>query len=414
MTQAQAARTGVYIVDDSSVQRAHAADLCRQLGLEVRAQASDGLEALLALKNGTVQPDLLLLDLEMPGLDGIGLLHELVRLKLPLRVIVMSTRENPLLAVVEQMGRESSLQILAALQKPVTASQLHTVLQTRTPQNVPDDIRPEFSATEFSAALADGQIQMRYMPRIHLNNGLVQGLDAQPCWQHPQFGLLQARQFMPYLPEMIRDEVLYQHLVDSVLQRAQHWLQRGLKLGMLLRLPARLFRQRLFANLMQERLEQFGLPPDMLTIKLRDWDSVAEPDGIAGVLGQLRLMGFGIAIGDRGNGFAWLEELGSVPFNEFHLDEAFLLRADERELTRIILESMIRLAHRLELKTLAPGLATEQRWQQLLAMGCDYATGPLISPVLDADHIVGWIRENSERLRHLAQEAKQGCGTLPA
>ncbi|WP_028451553.1 EAL domain-containing response regulator [Chitinilyticum aquatile] len=398
----------VYIVDDSSVQRAHAASLCQELGLDVIALASDGLEALLALKSGAVKPDLLLLDLEMPGLDGIGLLHELVRLKLPMRVVVMSTRENPLLAAVEQMGKESALQILAALQKPVSARRLQEVLEARAVAPATEEIRPDFSAAEFSAALAGGQIRMRYLPRVHLGNGLIQGLDVQPCWQHPEHGLLLARQFMPLLPDSIRDDDLYRFLLDTVLQRAQHWLQRGLKLGIVLRLPARLFRQRLFANLLQERLEQFGLHPEMLIIKLKDWDPAQDGASIAGILGQLRLMGFGIAISDRGNGFAWLDELGSVPFNEFHLDEAFLLRADSRALTRIILESMIQLAHRLELKTLGPGLATPERWQQLLALGCDYATGPLISPLLDGDDVVGWMRENSERLRHLAQEAKHG------
>ncbi|WP_028453851.1 EAL domain-containing response regulator [Chitinilyticum litopenaei] len=398
-------RYPVYIVDDSAVQRNHAANLCRELGMTQITQAHDGLEALLALKNGQVTADLMLLDLEMPGLDGIALLQELQRLKLALRVIVMSTREASLLATLEHLHQDAGVKVLAALQKPINVEQLRAALLTQDSPPASTTALPAFAPAELETAFGRNEIQLLYRPCIRLGSGLIQSVIVTPCWQHDQFGQLCSEELLQHIPPRLDDETLYRQLLDDALLRAQHWLQRGLKLSVQVSLPHRLLEQRMSAKLLEQRLLQFGLQPGMLVIKIADWDGARDSASIAANLGQLRLMGFGIAIADRGNGFAWLEQLGSIPFNEFHLDAGFVQRASERELTRIILESMIQLAHRLELKTVAPGLDKAETWQLLQGLGCDFATGPLISGLLGGEDVIGWIRENSERLRQQARQA---------
>ena len=63
----------VLVVDDSVVQREHAMALCRQLGASVVEGAGDGHAALDWLSRASA-PSLLLIDLEMPGMDGVQLL----------------------------------------------------------------------------------------------------------------------------------------------------------------------------------------------------------------------------------------------------------------------------------------------------------------------------------------------------
>ncbi|HEV2700970.1 MAG TPA: response regulator, partial [Steroidobacteraceae bacterium] len=67
----------VLLVDDSAAQRAYAVALCQELGIREVREASNGLEALALLGALEAPPDLLIIDLEMPTMDGPELLTRL-------------------------------------------------------------------------------------------------------------------------------------------------------------------------------------------------------------------------------------------------------------------------------------------------------------------------------------------------
>src|ERR1700742_1693659 len=87
----------VLLVDDSSAQRAYAVALCRELGISEVMQASNGQEALALLASLPVAPALLIIDLEMPTMDGPELLTRLRERSLESPIIVASSRERSLL-----------------------------------------------------------------------------------------------------------------------------------------------------------------------------------------------------------------------------------------------------------------------------------------------------------------------------
>jgi DNA-binding NarL/FixJ family response regulator len=61
-------------------------------GFEVLGEASDGAEALRLAQ--TLRPDVILMDLRMPGMDGVTAIGELARLGVPVRVLVLTTYDT--------------------------------------------------------------------------------------------------------------------------------------------------------------------------------------------------------------------------------------------------------------------------------------------------------------------------------
>jgi DNA-binding NarL/FixJ family response regulator len=90
----------ILLVDDHPLTRSALSGLLTQHGFDVAAEASDGAEAIAAA--GRLQPDLILLDLSMPGMDGLTALPGLREAAPNCEVVVLTasgTEENLLGAI---------------------------------------------------------------------------------------------------------------------------------------------------------------------------------------------------------------------------------------------------------------------------------------------------------------------------
>lgn len=93
MPMASHARIRVLVADDHPVVRQGIrANLKPQRDMSVVAEAGDGAEALALIKEHL--PDVVLLDLRMPRMDGLDVIEEVNRSKLPSKVVVMTTFES--------------------------------------------------------------------------------------------------------------------------------------------------------------------------------------------------------------------------------------------------------------------------------------------------------------------------------
>jgi DNA-binding NarL/FixJ family response regulator len=84
--------TRVVIVDDHAAFRAAARALLEGDGFEVVGEAADGVSAL--AECARVEPDAVLLDVQLPGLDGFGVARELAQRAVPPRVVLVSSRSR--------------------------------------------------------------------------------------------------------------------------------------------------------------------------------------------------------------------------------------------------------------------------------------------------------------------------------
>lgn len=114
----------VLIVDDSAVQWQFATALCRDWGIGQVHEASNGQEALAMLDVLAASLALLIIDLEMPTMDGLELLRHLGVQGVRTPIVVASSRERALVRSVENLGTALGLRILGALQKPLTGETL--------------------------------------------------------------------------------------------------------------------------------------------------------------------------------------------------------------------------------------------------------------------------------------------------
>jgi len=118
------------IVDDSTVQREHTVGLMRDMGVDLIYEAGNGHEALELLAMLKLPPSLAIIDLEMPGMDGVELIQQLQQSQATFPLIVASSRETSLLSSVETMIQALGMRVLGALQKPLNREKIVAAMKS--------------------------------------------------------------------------------------------------------------------------------------------------------------------------------------------------------------------------------------------------------------------------------------------
>ena len=110
----------VMVVEDHGFQRRIALRLLAELGVEHALEGADGLDALDVLRRQAVPPDVVLVDLDMPGMDGIECIGHIAQERLARAVAVVSALDPALLNTVQTMARAYGLRVLGSVEKPLT------------------------------------------------------------------------------------------------------------------------------------------------------------------------------------------------------------------------------------------------------------------------------------------------------
>lgn len=120
-----------------------------------------------------------------------------------------------------------------------------------------------------------------------------------------------------------------------------------------------------------------------------------------GTLARLRLKGFSISVDDYGTGFSCMLQLSRVPCTELKVDRAFVQGASNSQHLRILLESALDIARKLNLKVVAEGVETREDWQLLRELECGEAQGYFIAKPMPGEALLPWWRANQSRLKQL-------------
>ena len=117
---------------------------------------------------------------------------------------------------------------------------------------------------------------------------------------------------------------------------------------------------------------------------------------------SLQERGFIVEIDDFGKGSSSLARLKDIPADVLKIDMEFLRASEESGRSRIILESVVRMAGELDTEVIVEGVETDYQKQNLQNMGCRVYQGFLFSrpvPVEDFEKLCFRMLEEKHALQ---------------
>jgi EAL domain-containing protein (putative c-di-GMP-specific phosphodiesterase class I) len=197
-------------------------------------------------------------------------------------------------------------------------------------------------------------------------------------------------------------------MMDQAMAQAAIWYSRGLAIKVAVNLSPLSLEQPDFLQRILALVDRYELPADRIVVEITEGSVVAHKGNSLGMLSRLRLKGFGLSIDDYGTGFSSMQQLARIPFTELKVDRSFVDGAHERKNLRVILQSALDMAKRLELVTVAEGVETMEDWRLLQDFGCNIAQGYLIAKPMPANELPVWLKGHHRRLPELRPVPRAG------
>ncbi len=333
------------------------------------------------------QPALILLDLQMPGTDGIEALRYMARLKLGAGVVLVSGMDQRVLASARQLGEGLGLRMLGVIQKPAMIDEIERLLT--------EHVKPRrFSAAELRQAIDEHDLVVHYQPKLVLEHGewMARSAEALVRWQHAQLGLILPGDFLPLAEEtgMILD--ITDFVLTDALRQIGHWRRKGLEISAAVNLAPRLVQDLQFPDRLAALFREFDVEPSQLTFDVTEAAALVQPELVLDIFARLRVRGVGLALDDFGAGASSLTQLFKMPFSEIKIDRTVTCELGVTPAAATVMRAIVDLAHHLSLSACAEGVETREAFEFLQAIRCDALQGDFIAPPMPAAEIEGFIR----------------------
>jgi diguanylate cyclase (GGDEF)-like protein/PAS domain S-box-containing protein len=248
---------------------------------------------------------------------------------------------------------------------------------------------------DLRTALAQKQFRVYYQPVVQLDNRSVAGFEALLRWDHPSQGLISPYRFI----EAAED--------SGILVSIGHWLMlqacrqlreweashfTGKSLNITVNVSARQFGDARLVNDIQDALRETGVNPARLQLEMTESVAAADPKLTVTLLAHLKHMGIGVILDDFGSGSSSLRGLWQFPVDALKIDRSLVRNMQTDRSACDIVETIITLAHKMNLKVIAEGIETPRQAERLQELGCEYGQGYYFSQPLDGSAAQQFLR----------------------
>lgn len=392
----------VMVVEDHEFQRRTTLQILANLGAGTLLEAADG-EGALVLLGCDPRPDIVVCDLDMPGMDGVEFLRKVSELGGGTAIVIASGLDDSVVRSAEATARAYGLEVLGAIRKPLTARLLLAAVGLHRPATAPaPEPTGESGDDPWVGALREDGVHVLIRPRVELASGRLGAVEARGHRLEPAVSPDLGGGFGAVIVDAATDPLgptagaVAISVADRIARAglaAQRLLGRaGELVDVALVLPPGALVDPAVVERLAGLASDAGVELARVCVALPDARGVSPAAAPLDVLTRLRVRGFGLGIDGFGTARATLQELRQLPLTEVKTAAEALGRATGSPRGAEAFSATVQSLRDQGLDVVCDGCDSQAEWELALQAGARRAQGAFVGPPLPPGEMPSWSR----------------------
>jgi EAL domain-containing protein (putative c-di-GMP-specific phosphodiesterase class I) len=247
-----------------------------------------------------------------------------------------------------------------------------------------------------------------YQPKIDLRGRYLVGAEALVRARRPDGSLISPGVFLPGAaePDML---ALTERVILTAMRDFEDCAEQGVSLKLSVNVPASAFIKLPIAKMLREERPPVETWPGLI-LEVTEDEVMHDLKIAQEVADELRALNCSLALDDFGAGYSSLARLRQLPFSELKIDRSYVTNCHADKVNGGLCETIVELAKRFELKTVAEGIESTHEAHKLQGIGCDIGQGYLFAKPMPKDHFVGMLGRRMGGAGRVAAKPRAGAG----
>lgn len=252
---------------------------------------------------------------------------------------------------------------------------------------------------EVDAALREDRIEAFYQPVVRLDTREIVGLEAL-CRMRLGNRVITAADFQEAMKDVHVARALTARVMTLVAADVRAWLDMGIPFQHVgVNVSSADMHGGALDTLLDETFGREGVPLKHVIVEVTETVYMGDAGrSVQKGVESLRAKGFRVALDDFGTGYASLTHLLTVPVDIIKIDKSFVDRLAPGNASMAIVEGLLQIAKKLDIRVIAEGIETETQADLLRTAGCVLGQGYLFSRAVDRRATTDLLLEKAQRL----------------
>jgi diguanylate cyclase (GGDEF)-like protein len=255
--------------------------------------------------------------------------------------------------------------------------------------------------TRLRNAIRDNEFHLALQPIYAItvsDQPVLSGFEALLRWKPTDKGWVPPSEFIPIAEATGLILPIGQWILEQSCLVLRSWAQKypDNSLSISVNLSARQFSSPDLVQNIFDCIKRNNVSPSRLKLEITESDVMTNPEATVQKLRLMKELGVAILVDDFGTGYSSMSYLQRFPIDTLKIDRSFVGQVDQNA-NRVIVRTIVNLAHSLGLSVVAEGIETEEQYRILQEMGCEFAQGYHFSRPIFLDQAEALILETLKK-----------------
>jgi EAL domain-containing protein (putative c-di-GMP-specific phosphodiesterase class I) len=334
------------------------------------------------------QPDIIFLDLQLEGCDGVEVLDDLAEAGYRGKVFIISGMDQSTLEAAAEVGKLNHLNVVGTIRKPFNIDDIERILKDET------DTTSSFSSQTMENLFGTGEFRILFQPCMAIKSlgGMgVADLDTSVNWYgYSGTAFVATQSIFPKLESRGLINRFSHDLLEKSFESLNYCNERGMQAGIVVRLHDSVYQEISFPSQVLYLTHVHKVSSGSITLGLSDETLMTNADQMLNVLTRLRIHGFNVSVQISNTSTAELDRLLHLPVNEVRLSSRMINSIALSVDNEFEVCSFISQCDKRGLSTRAEGIDSEHTLKLLYESGCTTGSGPFFAAPMKLDDVADW------------------------